>query len=77
MSYIIPSLLSAEKVYIIYLVYTAQCGAEMISSMKKLIVEGPSSIVQTVDSTFAAGKTVSMEIDSISSDYVVKKNTSS
>ena len=49
----------------------------MISSMKKLIVEGPSSIVQTVDSTFAAGKTVSMEIDSLNSDYVVKKNTSS
>ena len=46
--------------------YTALGGAEWISSEKKLIVGCTSSIVQTVASTFAAGKTVNMESDSLS-----------
>jgi hypothetical protein len=65
---LIPSSLSTEKDYSLYLVYTALGGAEMISSLKKLIVGCTSSIVQTVASTFAAGKTVNMEVDSLSTD---------
>ena len=68
LAYIIPSSLSTEKEIIFYLVYTALGGAEMISSPKKLIVGCTSSIVQTVASTFAAGKTVNMEVDSLSTD---------
>ena len=64
LDYIVPSSLSTEKEYTVFLVYTALGGAEMISSPKKLIVGCTSSIVQTVASTFAAGKTVIMKVNS-------------
>ena len=43
----------------------------MISSQKKLIVGCTSSIVQTVASTFDAGKTVNMEVDSLSTTLYI------